>query len=128
MNARAVFALFAALLASGCAGNPQRLPVGLSICNALQTPGGFTVNATVQNKGDRPIANLALAVSFYRDFRYSSYTATAHLKRELDAGQRREVTFAVSGPPGTQSGQAIRCTVTHIGYLDGTSADLPPSQ
>lgn len=127
MNARTLFALAAIGSAlGGCAGNPQRLPVGLSLCNAVQSAGGFNVSATVQNKGNRPISSLALAVSFYRDFRYSSYTASAHLKQELDPGAKRAVTFAVSGPPGSQSGEAIRCTVTHIGYLDGTSADLPP--
>lgn len=117
----------AALLAS-CAGNPQRLPVGLSLCNAVAQPNGFAVSASVENKSDKPISTLGLALSFYRDFRYSSYTASAHLRQELDPGQKREVRFDVSGPRGTQSGQALRCIVTHIGYMDGTSADLPPSQ
>lgn len=118
-------ALAAAL--SSC-GSPQQLPVGLSVCNALAQGSGFAVSATVQNKGDKPISALGLSLSFYRDFRYSSYTASARLQQELDPGQKRKVTFAVSGPHGTQSGQALRCIVTHIGYLDGTSADLPPSQ
>jgi hypothetical protein len=113
---------------SACVSNPQRLPVGVSLCNAVPRGNVFAVTANVQNKSDRPISNLGLAVSFYRDFRYSSYTGSAHLPAELDPGQRREVTFDVTGPPGSQSGQAIHCIVTHIGYLDGTSADLPPSQ
>jgi len=108
-------------------GNPQRLPVGLSLCDAVAHPGGFAVRATVENKGDKPISNLTLGLSFYRDFRYTSYTADARLRNELDPGQKREVSFDVTGPPGAQSGQALRCIVTHIGYLDGTSADLPAS-
>lgn len=123
------FAVFAAALALGsCAGNPQRLPIGLSICNAVAQTGGFAVDATVENKSDKPISSLALSLSFYHDFRYASYTGSAHLKTELDPGQKRGVRFDVSGPPVTQNGQALRCLVTHIGYMDGTSADLPPSQ
>lgn len=117
----------AAVVAS-CAGNPQRLPVGLSLCSAVAQGGGFAVRATVENKGDKPISALTLALSFYRDFRYSSYTASARLPQGLDPGSKRDVTFEVSGPPGSQSGQALRCVVTHIGYMDGTSADLPASQ
>jgi hypothetical protein len=122
-----VIAAAAAALAS-CAGYPQRLPIGLSLCNAVARPGGFAVTATVENKSDKPITGLALALSFYHDFRYTSYTGSARLKQELDPGQKRDVTFDVSGPSGTQNGQALRCLVTHIAYMDGTSADLPPSQ
>jgi hypothetical protein len=118
----------AALALTSCAGNPQRLPVGLSLCNAVPQTGGFAIDATVENKSDKPIANLALALSFYREFRYTSYTASARLKEELDPGQKRHVMFDVMGPAGTQNGTALRCIVTHIGYMDGTSADLPPSQ
>lgn len=117
----------AAALAS-CAGSPQQLPIGLSLCSAVAQGSGFSVSATVENKGDKPISTLGLSLSFYRDFRYSSYTASAHLRQELDPGQKRGVTFEVSGPHGAQSGEALRCVVTHIGYMDGTSADLPPSQ
>ncbi len=78
---------------SACASNPQRLPVGLSLCNAVAQPRGFTVAATVQNASDRPISNLGLAVSFYRDFRYTSYTASVHLAKELDPQEKRDVRF-----------------------------------
>lgn len=125
MNARIAVPAFAIALAS-CAGNPQRLPVGLSPCNAVSTPGGFAVNATVENTSDRPIASLGLALSFYRDFRYTQYTASAHLRKELDPGRKREITFDVASPGARQTGQAMRCIVTHIGYMDGTSADVPP--
>jgi hypothetical protein len=122
-------ALAAAVLAfASCAGNPQRLPVGLSFCNAVAQADGFAVSATVENKSDKPIMSLALALSFYHDFRYTSYTASAQLSKELDPGQKRDVTFGVSGPRIAQTGKALRCIVTHIGYMDGTSADLPPAQ
>lgn len=127
MNVRFV-PLALALALTSCVGSPQQLPVGLSVCNAIAQPGGFAVSATVENKGDKPISSLGLALSFYRDFRYTSYVASAHLEQELDPGQKRGVTFDVSGPHGAQSGEALRCIVTHIGYLDGTSADLPPAQ
>lgn len=126
MNAR-IFALGIALSLASCVGSPQRLPVGLSLCNAVAQPGGFAVTATVENKGDKPISNLGLSLSFYRDFVYRSYTASAHLPKELDPGRKRDVTFEISGMPA-QSGEALRCVVTHIGYLDGTSADLPSAQ
>lgn len=121
-------ALALAITLASCTGNPQRLPVGLSLCSALAQPRGFVVRATVENTGDKPISTLALALSFYRDFRYTSYTASASLPQGLDPGRKRDVRFEVSGPHGGQSGVALRCIVTHIGYLDGTSADLPPSQ
>lgn len=127
MNIRFIAPAFALMLAS-CVGSPQQLPVGLSVCNAVAQPNGFAVSATVQNKGDKPISSLGLSLSFYRDFRYTSYTASAHFKQELDPGQKQDVIFDVSGPHGTQQGEALRCVVTHIGYMDGTSADLPPAQ
>jgi hypothetical protein len=126
VNARLV-ALLSALVLSACFGNPQGLPVSLSICNAVAKPGGFNLTTLVQNKGDKPISSLALSLSFYRDFRYTSYTAATRLAKELDPGEKRDVTFDVS-TPNQQSGQAMRCIVTHIGYLDGTSVDLPPAQ
>lgn len=121
-------ALTLALGLASCASSPQRLPVGLSLCTAVPHAGGFAVNATVENKSDRPLTTLGLSVSFYRDFRYARYTGFAHLRKELDPGQKQDVTFAVQGPPGTENGQANSCIVTHIGYMDGTSADVPPSQ
>lgn len=127
MNARLAALACAAALAS-CAGNPQRLPIGLSLCEAVSQPGGFAVNATVENKADRPITSIALSLSFYRDFRYAQYTASAHLRKELDPGEKRSITFDVGARGARQSGQAMRCIVTHIGYMDGTSADLPPSE
>lgn len=117
-----------ALALASCAGNPQRLPVGLSLCSAVPQDGAFAVRATVENKADKPLSNLSLALSFYHDFRYTSYTASARLKQELDPGQKRDVLFEVSGPNVAQNGQALRCIVTHIGYMDGTSADLPAVQ
>lgn len=125
---RRCFALAFALTLASCASSPQRLPVGLSLCNAVAKPGGFAVSATVENKSDRPMTSLGLSVSFYRDFRYARYSGFAHLHKELDPGQEQEVIFPVQGPPGREDGQANSCTVTHIGYMDGTSADLPPSQ
>lgn len=127
MNARGSILLLTIALGA-CAGSPQQLPVGLSLCNAVAQPGGFAVEATVENKSDRPIANLTLALGFYHDFRYSQYTATSKLKQELDPGQKRDIAFTVNTPGVPQTGQAMRCLVTHIGYMDGTSADLPQSQ
>ena len=120
------FAFGLALALASCASSPQRLPVGLSLCTAVTQPGGFAVSVTVQNRSDRPITTLGLSVTFYRDFRYARYSGFARLPKELDPGQKQDVTFAVQGPPGTESGQANSCIVTHIGYMDGTSADLPP--
>lgn len=118
-----------ALVLSACAGNPQQLPVGVSLCNAVATPAGFQVVANVENKSDRPITSLGLTTAFYQDFRYRSYTGSAHLKQELDPGQRRDVTFDISNNGKALShGQALRCLVTHIGYMDGTSADAPAPQ
>jgi hypothetical protein len=127
MNRR--FALLALTFALGaCAGNPQRLPVALSRCDAVAAARGFAVSASVENKSDKPISSLALSLAFYHDFRYAQFTAAAHLKQELDPGEKRDVTFDVAGPSVRESGTAMRCLVTHVGYLDGTSADVGPSQ
>lgn len=117
------------LFTAACAGNPQQLPVGVSICNAVQAQQGFTILATVENKSDRPISRLDLTTAFYQNFRYEHFTGSAQLKQELDPGQKREVTFSVAAAGNMMpQGQAIRCVITHIGYLDGTTADAPPNR
>lgn len=113
---------------AACASNPQRLPVSVSLCNAVPSAGGFTAHTTVQNRSDRPISELAFTMSFYRDFRYASFNASTRLQKELDPGQKREVAFDVANAGSRISGNAMQCLVTHIGYMDGTSADVPPSQ
>lgn len=121
---RAAIALVFALTA--CAGNPQRLPVGVSICNAVGAAHGFDVVATVQNKSNLPISRLDLTTAFYQNFRYQSFTGSAKLAKELDPGEKRDVTFRIAGAAhALPQGQAIRCFITHIGYLDGTSQDAP---
>lgn len=121
--------LLAVLALAACAGNPQRLPVAVSACGAVPEPGGLGIVASVQNNSDRPISRLDLTGAFYQDFRYRRYTGSARLKQELDPGVRRDVVFAVAETAKTHpQGQAIRCFITHIGYLDGTSQDAPPSQ
>jgi hypothetical protein len=131
MNAllkNALLALCVALPAA-CAANPQQLPVGVSACNAVEDKNGPGILANVENKSDRPISRLELMSAFYQNFRYQRYTASAHLKQELDPGQKRDVMFSVGETPAIQpKGQAIRCFITHIGYLDGTSQDAPPNQ
>jgi hypothetical protein len=67
-------------------------------------------------------------LAFYHDFRYAQFTGSTHLHKELDPGEKRDVDFDVTGPSVLESGRAMQCLVTHIGYLDGTSADLSPSQ
>jgi hypothetical protein len=122
----AVAALAVAM--ASCAGNPQRLPVGVSVCSTVARTNGFGIVANVENKSDRPISSLYLSTAFYQNFRYQRYTGSARLSSELDPGQKRDVTFAVEQSSGAKpQGQAIRCFITHIGYLDGTSQDAPPS-
>ncbi len=117
------------LALAACTGNPQQLPVGVSSCATQTTPHGLTIVANVENKSDRPISRLDLATAFYQNFRYRKLTASAQLKQELDPGQKRDVSFDLA-PGGGENphGQAMRCFVTHIGYLDGTAQDAPPPQ
>lgn len=117
-----------ALLLSACAGSPQQLPVGVSGCNAVSAQQGFDIVANVENKSDRPITSLALTTAFYQDFRYRSYTGSAHLKQELDPGQKRNIAFDIGNAKALSRGEALRCFITHIGYMDGTSADAPAPQ
>ncbi len=131
MKSRHLAALLPALgiAVSACASNPQRLPVGVPACSTVARAQGFAIVATVENKSDRPISRLDLTTAFYQDFRYTRYTASAQLAHELDPGQKREVSFEVSGPAKVRpQSRAIRCFITHIGYLDGTSVDAPLSQ
>jgi hypothetical protein len=122
------FILLALASLASCAGNPQRLPVGLTVCNAVEQRSGFAVHATVENKAAKPITGLTLSLAFYRNFRYSQFNASTHLKKELDPGEKRDITLDVNSPSMKESGQAMRCLVTHVGFMDGTSADLTPSQ
>jgi len=117
------------LALAACAANPQQLPVGVSVCSTKAAPQGLTIVANIENKSDRPISRLDLATAFYQNFRYRKLTASAELKQELDPGQRRDIAFDVA-PSGGENphGQAMRCVVTHIGYMDGTSQDAPPPQ
>jgi hypothetical protein len=72
---------------------------------------------------------MSLSTQFYQNFRYQRYEGSAQLKQELDPGQKRDVTFIVAAANSAQfQGQAIRCFITHIGYLDGTSQDAPPNR
>jgi hypothetical protein len=123
-----IAALVAAAAFSACTGTPQQLPVGVSVCNAVQTPQGFHVVANVENKSNKPISGLAMATEFYQNFRYQRFVGNAQLKQELDPGQRRDVTFDVSTPAASVRGQAMRCFVTQVRYLDGTVQNAPKMQ
>jgi hypothetical protein len=102
------------------------LPVNVSGCSAQPSANGFDVTATVESRADRPISRLDMSMQFYQDFRYRKFTGFANLPQELDPGQKQSVKFAVTDAGGARvRGQAIRCFVTHIGYLDGTSENAP---
>ena len=110
-----------------CSSNPQRLGVGVSQCAASAGARGAQLHAVVENRSDRPISGLAMNSVFYQNFRYESFTEQARLSQELDPGDRREVVFDTDARLASApvKGQAIRCFVTHIRYLDGTTADAP---
>ena len=84
---------------------------------------------TIENSSSVPISRLDVAAVFYRNFRYQSFTGSATLDPALDPGKKREVRFqAGRAQPSQPQGQAIRCYVTHVGYLDGTAQDAPRPQ
>lgn len=116
------------MLLTGCASNPQQLPVDVSNCRAVSRAATFDVIALVKSKANRPISHLDMSVTFYQDFRYRTVAGAAQLPQELDPGQQRDVTFAVAQGDRTTRGQALRCYVTRVGYLDGTSDVAPPSE
>lgn len=123
---RAAVVLAAGLL-TAC-GTPQRLPIGMSLCRGAQRGNDFRIVATVENKSTVPIARMDLHASFYQNFRYESYDASALLRPALDPGQKREVAFDAGASASSQpSGQAIRCDVNRIVYLDGTVQNAPPA-
>lgn len=110
-----------ALLLNACGANPQQLPVDVSGCHAAPQAQGFNVAARVDSKANRPISRLYMTMTFYQDFRYRTFTGYAELPQELDPGQHRDVTFQVANPSEpAPRGQAMRCFVTRVGYLDGT--------
>lgn len=117
-----------ALLLAACSGNPQQLPVGISGCRtSAASAQPFGIVATVESRADRPISRLDMTITFYQDFRYRTFEGSAKLPQELDPGQRRDVAFEVPAAHGTQPhGDAMRCFVTRIGYLDGTSQSVVP--
>ena len=106
---------------AACAPPPQ--PLLVKRCDAIASPHGFTLTADVQNASTKPISGMRLTIDFYHDFRYTRLTGSAQLHKELDPGQRRVVTLDVE-PPGSAQGEAMRCSATHIDYLDGTSQDF----
>ena len=119
----------ALLVLAACIGTPQGLPVSLSICKAVPRAGSVDIVTDVGNRSSKPISRIDLVASFYQDFRYRKYEASASLARELDPGEQRRVTLAVTDAGGTRlQGQAIHCYATHVGYLDGTADDAPPNQ
>lgn len=129
---RPVRALSGSMLACllACSANPQRLPVAISQCVARSADGSAHLEAVIENRSDRPISEVMMSSMFYQNFRYVRFNAQARFARELDPGDRRQAVFEPD--PGLASasvrGQAMRCYVTHIRYLDGTSADAPLEQ
>jgi hypothetical protein len=116
-----------ALFAVACSGNPQQLAVRVGRCNAVQSGNRFTVIAQVENDSTKPISSMDLTADFYQQFQYTTYGATARLGKELDPGQKRDVTFLVASS-NAMHGEAMRCVVTRIGYLDGTSESIRPER
>lgn len=115
--------LVAAFLAAGCGGNPQGLPISVEHCRA-PADGVMRLVAEVQNKSDRPIAQIDLSVTFYQYFRYETYVAGARMRKELDPGERRDVTFNIDARNVPRArGQALRCFATHLRYLDASTQD-----
>lgn len=118
-----------ALLLAACGGNPQQLPLDVSGCHAAPRAQTFDVIARIDSKADRPISRLDMSVTFYQNFRYRSFMASAKLAQELDPGQHSDVTFQLANPSGpVMQGQALRCFVTRIVYLDGTSQAVTRNQ
>ena len=107
---------------TACAGSPQRLPVTVSDCRAVRSGAGYAIGATIRNDAYTPIAGVTMSADFYSGFRYRTYDVAARLPRELDPGDRRSMLFAGGAPPA--AGAAIRCLITRIDYLDGTTAVL----
>ena len=118
-------AVAAMLLALAACGSPQQLPLSIPRCDAVMTKHGIELVAQVSSKANKPISELTVAVEFYQNFRSTRMQGQAKIVPELDPGQQREITFAVASS-ATAQGPAMRCFATHIGYLDGTSADARP--
>lgn len=119
----AALAAFAALAA--CFGTPQDLPVAISVCGT--NADGTQLQARVENKSFKPISRVEVTASFYYDFRYVKVQASATASRELDPGNARVLSFAVTGSAPARR-QAIRCYATRLRFLDGTSQSAPQVQ
>lgn len=115
------------LLLTACASNPQQLPVDVSNCRASQDAQRVGVLAQIHSKANRPISGLDMDIAFYRDFQYRSFSGYAKLAQELDPGDKRDVRFEIDNSTGRLQGQAMRCFVTRINYLDGTFEAAPRS-
>ncbi|HEY8313178.1 MAG TPA: hypothetical protein VIG51_03310 [Candidatus Baltobacteraceae bacterium] len=127
MNKRALrtLAAGATLLLASCAHQPQ-LPVTVRQCDAVVSGKSFVLDARVHSDARVPIRGVRVTVDFYSDFTYSHFVAEAKLARELDPGQTQIVTFQPVNAKSPVRGRAMKCTATHLDYLDGTTADLPP--
>ena len=108
---------------AACTGRGSSLPVSVSRCEGISAS---SLSATIRNDADRPIKRVSMITDFYQNFRSLHGTATAVVPGELDPGAERALTFAFDTPlPVAASGNATRCVVTRIDYLDGTSQSLP---
>jgi len=111
------------LFAVAACGKPRELPVTLRGCSG--EANGIT--ASVRNDADRPIKSLDVSADFYANFRFVRSDGSATFPGGLNPGDAKDTRFLYgAGAPAAPSGRASRCVVTHIQYLDGTSAQLPP--
>lgn len=109
-------------------GSPQKLPVTIPRCDAIQTKHAITLSATIASNATKPINGIALAVDFYHNFRYVRLSAVARINPELVPGAQRDVTFVVPSSTATAQGHAMRCFATRLAYSDGTFANVAPAQ
>jgi hypothetical protein len=114
----------AALLLTACGGG-HGLPVEAKQCDTLIGKNSLQVTTRIFNGAQIPVKSVRVSLDFYRDFRFTRVTGVASFKPQLEANQTRSVSLTIVSAPPTIGGQAQRCTVVHVDYADGTSANVP---
>jgi hypothetical protein len=115
------FALATILL--GACGRGHGLPVEIKQCDTVLSKNSVLITARIFNGAQIPVKAARVSLDFYHDFRFTRVSGVASFRPQLEPNQSRSVPVVLTTSVAGIGGQAQRCSVDHVDYADGTSAD-----